>query len=58
MFHCGSVLENIQKSRLPKNVPVHFSKLPQQQPQIPAKSVVDGHAKPRAKQRTQELSQP
>jgi hypothetical protein len=33
-----------------KNVPVHFSKLRQQQPQIPAKSGVDGHAKPRAKQ--------
>jgi hypothetical protein len=33
-----------------KNVPVHFSKLPRQQPQIPAKSVVDGQAKLRAKQ--------
>jgi hypothetical protein len=35
-----------------KNVSVHFSKLPRQQPQIPAKSVVDGQAKLRAKQRT------
>ncbi len=33
-----------------KIVPVHFSKLPQRQPQIPAKSVVDGQAKLRAKQ--------
>jgi hypothetical protein len=41
-----------------KNVSVHFSKLPQQQPQIPAKSVVDGQAKLRAKQQTKQPSQP
>ncbi len=37
------------KVKTAKNVPVHFSKLPQWQPQIPAKSVVDGQAKLRAK---------
>jgi hypothetical protein len=41
-----------------QNVPVHFSKLPQGQPQIPAKSVVYGQAKLRAKQRTEQPSQP
>jgi hypothetical protein len=41
-----------------KNVPVHFSKLPQRQPQIPAKSVVDGQTKLRAKQQTEQPSQP
>ena len=44
--------------KIAKNVPVHFSKLPRRQPQIPAKSVVDGQAKLRAKQRTKQPSQP
>jgi hypothetical protein len=46
------------KVKTAKNAPVHFSKLPQQQPQIPAKSVMDGQAKLRAKQRTKQPSQP
>jgi hypothetical protein len=45
----GSVGEH-SKVETAKNLPVNFSKLPQRQPQIPAKSVVDGQAKLRAKQ--------
>jgi hypothetical protein len=42
-FDHGFVGEH-SKVKTAKNVPVHFSKLPRQQPQIPAKSVVDGQA--------------
>jgi hypothetical protein len=41
-----------------KNVTVHFSKLPRRQAQIPEKSVVDGQAKLRAKQQTEQPNQP
>ncbi len=58
LFGAANGVGEHSKVKTAKDTPVHFSKLPRQQPQIPEKSVVDGQAKLRAKQRTEQPSQP